>query len=158
MKIYSKLIALAVILFGIYAFSAHTMAKELIAPTRSKKGTVEQSGKLSVFSEPPGIEVLLDGTKIGLTPVIAKEIAPGTHVLKIQDKEAEIYISPGKALQYSWFKGSFREIPVKEEKDRKAPNTESATAKKEKKDRKSDQKEIELQPLYWPLNPRGPIF
>ena len=157
MKIYYRLIALSIFLFGFFAFSAQTMATELIEPTNSLKGSGEQNGKLSIFSEPPEMEVVLDGTKIGQTPIISKDIEPGTHVLKLQNKEIEIYVTPGKAHQYSWFKGSFREIAVKEE-DQTSPKTESATAQKEKKPRESDQKEIELQPGYWPLNPGGPIF
>ena len=87
MKIYSKLIVLSVFLFGIYAFATQTMAAELIEPTRTMKGTGGQNGKLSVFSEPPEMEVILGGTKIGKTPIRSKVIAPGTHVLKIQNKE-----------------------------------------------------------------------
>ena len=158
MKIYSKLIGIIVILLGICTFTSQTVAKELIAPTRSLQDTVEEKGKLSVFSEPPGETVVLDGTKIGLTPVIEKEIAPGAHVLKIKDKETEIYVTPGKPLQYSWFKGSFREVPVKEKADWTPPKTESASKQKPKKPQESDKEEIKLQPQYWPLDPTGPIF
>ena len=62
-------------------FPALLMAAELIAPTRTLKGKNDQSGRLSVFSEPPELEVSLDGTDIGKTPVISKEVEPGTHLI-----------------------------------------------------------------------------
>ena len=48
------------------------IASDLIEPTRTLEGTSDQSAKLSVFSEPPGLQVTLDGAAIGKTPVLER--------------------------------------------------------------------------------------
>ncbi len=134
------------------------IASELIEPTRSLKGTSEQPAKLSVFSEPPQLQVTLDGTVIGKTPVLEKEIEPGIHVIRIKDSETEIDVKPGKPVQYTWNKGSFIIIPAA---TRSSVPTQPAEKEKDPpkaKSEKPEEKKEELQPLYWPLNPRGPIY
>ena len=139
------------------SFHSGLMAAELIAPTRkldSEKGLME---KLSVFSEPPGLDVRLDGTEIGKTPIISREVEAGAHIIRIQESEIKIFVIPGKALQYSWFKGSFIEIPEKKEEVQQPKSEEVKTPQKTKSEQRAV-REIELEPLYWPLNPGGPIF
>jgi hypothetical protein len=133
------------------------MAAELIEPTRTLKGQNDQKGRLSVFSEPPKLEVTLDGTEIGKTPVVARQVEPGIHILKVRDSETEIYVGSGKEHQYSWYKGSFIKIPAKKETP-KQQKAETAKPRQKKKTEKPSAREEDLQPLYWPLNPRGPIF
>ena len=57
-------------------------SSELIKPTRALDSTGEKLGKLSVFSEPPGLEVTLEGTIIGKTPIFLDEVKPGSHRLQ----------------------------------------------------------------------------
>ena len=133
------------------------MAAELIAPTHTLEGKNAQSGRLSVFSEPPELEVTLDGTDIGKTPVISKEVGPGTHVIRVKDSEINIIVKPGQPLQYSWFKGSFFVIPVKT-KDVQQQKPKAAKIPEKPKAKQSAEKKEELQPLYWPLNPQGHIY
>ena len=84
---------------------------ELIEPSRTLKGQQKPMGRLSVFSEPPELDVLLDGVEIGKTPVISKEVTSGVHILRLKDTEKEITILSGKSLQLSLFKDSLIEIP-----------------------------------------------
>ena len=159
MKISSNALRLAVIIWVMFILPALLMAAGLIEPTRTiENGSVLQMGKLSVFSEPPEMEITLDGEKIGATPLIYKDVAPGSHILKIKDTETEINVKPGEPLRFSWVEGAFREIPIEEKEKPTQQKPEQETAKKGKKSQEREQKEIELQPLYWPLNPKGPIF
>jgi len=106
MKPFVKFMVYTTYFFAFLSFHPLLMAAELITPTRtldSEKGLME---KLSVFSEPPGLDVTLDGTEIGKTPIISREVEPGAHIIRIQDSETKIFVKPGKAHQYSWFKGS----------------------------------------------------
>ena len=133
------------------------MAAELIEPTRTLNGKSDQPGRLSVFSEPPELEVTMDGTDIGRTPVISKEVEPGIHVIRIKDSETNIIVKPGQPLQYSWFKGSFIVIPVKT-KEIQQQKPKAAKSPEGPKTKQSAENKEELQPFYWPLNPRGPIY
>jgi len=139
------------------SFHSVLMAAELIAPTRKLDSEKVLMEKLSVFSEPPGLDVILDGSEFGKTPIISREVASGAHIIRIQDSETKIFVTPGKPLQYSWFKGSLIEIPEKK-KEVQQPKTEDVKTPQNKKSEQRAEKEIELEPLYWPLNPRGPIF
>jgi len=130
---------------------------ELIAPTRTLEGQQKPMGRLSVFSEPPKLDVLLDGVNIGKTPVISKEVKSGVHILRVKDIEKEITILPGKSLQLSLFKGSIIEIPEKKAEAPTQPKLEEKRTIKEKKPQGSNMDEKENDPLYWPMNPFGPI-
>jgi hypothetical protein len=131
----------------------------LVEPTHSMEGKEEKPGELAVFSEPPNLEVMLDGEKIGETPV-AVEVKPGEHTLSIEKAEKTVNILPGESLRLSLFKGEFIEIPEEEEKPVvKAPEQPkimpggSQQARRERREnpQKYDQ-------FYWPQNPRGPIY
>ena len=52
---------------------------DLIEPSRTLTGKQKPMGRLSVFSEPPALNVFLDGVEIGKTPVISKKVAAGDH-------------------------------------------------------------------------------
>jgi hypothetical protein len=141
-----------------YLPSPGSLYAGLIEPTRTLDTALDDLGILNVFSEPPALDIRLDGKVIGKTPLVSVELPAGMHVLRIGGSEAKIFINARKATSLSWFKGSFIEIP---EKTRAAgePTTES-----KKKEVKPSQPEITPgkaiapnDPFYWPLNPRGPI-
>ena len=131
---------------------------ELIEPTRTLKSQEEPMGKLTVLSEPPELDVVLDGTEIGKTPVVSMEVRAGDHVLRIKDTKKEISILPGKLLQLSLYKDSLIEIPEKKLESPKQPKLEEKRTTGAKKPKDSDEEKIQYRPLYWPLNPRGPIY
>jgi hypothetical protein len=147
----------AIICVPLSYFSSLTSA-ELIAPTRTLSEAKEQPGKLSVFSEPPALAVTLDGSDIGKTPVVAQEVEPGTHLIRIEDSETEIFVKPGQPLQYSWFKGSFIEVPVEKKEVRQHPKAEQPEPSQKPPSERSEEKKEDSHPLYWPLNPTGPIY
>lgn len=136
-----------------YGFGA-----ELIEPTRALDGENQQPGRLSVFSEPPGLGVRLDGKVIGKTPLTIDSISQGTHILRMENKETKITIDPGEDRRVSFFKDAFVELPAEDKATRKA-----ATAAEEQPVRVSDskppaEKGQTLEPGYFPLNPRGRIY
>jgi len=128
---------------------------ELIAPTRTLSGQEPTTGRLSVFSEPPDLPVLLDGVDIGKTPVILKEVAAGTHTLRVKGTEKEITVPPDKSLQLSFFKDVLIIIP--EKKPQVSTNPKSEEKKQETKPEESNRNNEQDSPLYWPMNPLGPI-
>ncbi len=134
---------------------------ELIEPSRTKDGQQKPMGRLSVFSEPPDLDVYLDDSKIGKTPVISKEVTPGVHILRVKDTEKEITILSGKPLQLSLFKDSLIKIPEKKAKAPTQPKLEQKMDSEEKKPDEPNKKKTKngpkYDPPYWPLNPTGPI-
>jgi hypothetical protein len=132
---------------------------ELIAPTRTLESAKDDLGILNVFSEPPALEISLDGKVIGKTPLLSLELSSGTHVLRIDGSEAKIFISARKATSLSWFKGSFIQIP---EKTKTAGEPVPESKRKETKPGQTEgsagKESIPTNPIYWPLNPRGPIY
>jgi len=130
---------------------------ELIEPSRTVKGQEISNGRLSVFSEPPELAVLLDGVEIGKTPVISKEVTSGVHILRVKNTEKEITILSGKSLQLSLFKDSLIEIPEKKDEAPTQPKLEEKMAPEEKKTEESNKDKKQYDPFYWPMNPSGPI-
>lgn len=130
---------------------------ELIEPTRTLRGHKKPNGRLSVFSEPPGLDVLLDGLEFGKTPVISKEVTSGVHILRVKDIEKEITILSGKSLQLSLFKDVLIEVPEKKADAPTQPKLEENMATEEKKAQDSNKDKKQYDPFYWPLNPSGPI-
>ncbi|MGD8524260.1 MAG: PEGA domain-containing protein [Desulfobacterales bacterium] len=145
--------------FGIVLlFASSTVwSAELIAPTRSLEGAIDEKATLSVSSEPPGLNVTLDGTVIGETPVIEKEIEPGSHVVRIGDSETQIYARTGKPIQLSWFKGTFIEMPIKKADSRQQLQPEVVEKKPKPQTEAPQKKTGKYDPAYWPTNPTGPI-
>ena len=84
----------------------------LIEPTRTQEPIDEKSGTLSVLSEPPGLDVSLDGAGIGKPPIISKVLGSGIYILRGKGEKTEIYITPGKNLRVGLYKGSFIEFPA----------------------------------------------
>jgi len=135
-----------------------SMASDLIEPTRTLESSSEQPAKLSVFSEPPELLVTLDGSAIGKTPVLEREVKPGLHVIRIKDSETEIDVKPGQPVQFSWIKGSFIKIPSAPEGGSPAQPAEKEKVLPKAESEKPEEKKDELRPLYWPLDPKGPIY
>ena len=132
---------------------------ELIEPSRTLEGQQKPIGigRLSVFSEPPELDVLLDSIGIGKTPIISKEVKSGVHILRVKDTEKEITILSGKSLQLSLFKDSLIEIPAKKAEPPTQPKLEEKMATEEKKTEDSNMDKKQYDPFYWPMNPGGPI-
>lgn len=132
---------------------------QLIEPTRSLQDASGGAGILNVLSEPPGIEVQVDGRLIGKTPVFSARFPPGVHVLRIKDSETEIHLAAGKTFAISWFKGSFIEIPETVKPAAEIAKEPQLSPAKPKLDKGSGvQQRTAKDPYYWPLNPRGPIY
>jgi hypothetical protein len=136
MKVLSKIVIF--FLVGSVFLLGYSVAwsSELIEPTRTLESTGEKLGKFTVSSGPPRLDVKMDGTVIGETPVVLQEVEPGIHIIRIKDSETEIFIAPGKSIQLSWFKGAFIEIPEEVKKDHKQQREEK---KKTSQKRKSEQ-------------------
>ena len=132
-------------------------ASDLIEPTRALSSPAEKAGKLSIFSEPPGIDVNMDGTQIGKTPVVGQKVEPGIYVIRVKDSETEINAEPGKLTKISWFKGAFIEIPAEVAKSRKQQSEEKKEVPLTRMSEQPAEKKEKPDPLYWPLNPKGPI-
>jgi len=132
---------------------------ELIEPSRTLEGQQKPIGigRLSVFSEPPELDVLLDSIGIGKTPIISKEVKSGVHILRVKDTEKEITILSGKSLQLSLFKDSLIEIPAKKAEAPTQPKLEEKMATEEKKTEDSNMDKKQYDPFYWPMNAGGPI-
>ena len=102
------------------------LSGELISPTRTLRGSQEPFGILTVVSEPPGLNVFLDGSELGQTPIFLKKVRPGSHTLRVKQAETDIDVAPGKILQIIFFKGSFTarmeefKTPAKSEEKRPA--------------------------------------
>jgi len=136
----------------------NSFGAELIEPTRVLEDDNQKSGQLSVFSEPPGLGVTLDGKAIGKTPLILKSVAQGTHVLRVEKKETIITIGPGEVRRLSFFKDAFVEIPAEEKVSRVAPMSAGDQAVQASGSEQPPEKSQKLEPGYFPLNPRGRIY
>jgi len=90
-------------------------AEESIAPTRSLESARELAGKLNVTSEPPGLEVFLDGLWIGRTPVWRHDVKPGVHKLQVGDFQAAVNVETGEIKALNLFQDSLIELPKKSE-------------------------------------------
>ena len=133
------------------------ISAELIDPSRTLKNHQKPMGRLSVVSEPPGLDVFLDQSNICKTPIFSVEIISGTHSLRVKDTETEIYILPNKPLRLSLFKGTFIEVKKKEKEA--TLKTEEGTKEKNpaRPTQENTRYQPEYDPAYWPLKPGGPI-
>jgi hypothetical protein len=119
-----KLTKITIVLgFAFLLVYSPAWSSELIKPTRALDSTGEKLGKLSVFSEPSGLEVTLEGTIIGKTPLFLDEVKTGSHRLRVKNSVTDIIIEPGKTLQISLFNDKFILIPATDKKPPKQPAT-----------------------------------
>jgi hypothetical protein len=110
-KIY-KFVVFLVSFFTIIVLNFSALQAGLIEPTRSLKATAEDPGQLTVFSEPPGLSIKLDGKFIGQTPMRMNAVDPGPHQLQVGESVTEIYFEPGQAFHISLFKNKFIQFQV----------------------------------------------
>ncbi|MCW9017554.1 MAG: PEGA domain-containing protein [Kangiellaceae bacterium] len=155
MRIFLKLFIIG--LFLVFVVAAIAVGGELIQPTRTLQSSEISSGSLTVFIEPPGLEVFLDQSNIGKTPIHAVEVTPGTHSLRIKDTENEIHVRSGKSLRLSWFKGTFIEVKAPEKETIQKPEEGTAEKKPAEPTEEKTGYQPKYDPAYWPLKPSGPI-
>jgi hypothetical protein len=157
MRIFPKLFFLG--LFPVFLFVAVTYAVsgELIQPTRTLQSSEKMPGMLSVFSEPPMLDVFLDQSNIGKTPILSMEVTPGVHTLKVEASETEIYVIPGKSLRLSLFKGTFIEVKEQKKETIQKPEEDAAGKKPAEPTEEKAGDKTKYDPAYWPLKPGGPI-
>ncbi len=98
--------------FTVSVFNISGLQAELLEPTRSLKAADEDPGRLTVFSEPPGLSVKLDGALVGQTPMRIERVEPGIHQLQVSESTTEINIEPDKTFHISLFKNKFIQFQV----------------------------------------------
>ena len=157
MRILPKLILFFVFLVFLFVAVTFSIGAELIEPSRTLEGQQKPMGRLTVYSEPPELDVLLDDINIGKTPVISKQVATGTHVLRIKETEKEIVILPETSLGISYCKDSLIGIPEKKIEVPTPPKPKEQPKIPEKKTEDSKKEKKQLDPFYFPTNPSGPI-
>jgi hypothetical protein len=79
---------------------------QLIEPTRTLQEPGKTWGGLTVFSEPPQLDVYLDGEKVGSTPLWLRDVQAGPHTLKIALVETSVHVEKGKRLIIGLFRGN----------------------------------------------------
>lgn len=135
-----------------------SISGELIEPTRTIQKPEKAAGRISVFSEPPGLDVFLNNLMIGKTPILSMVVEQGTYNLKVKDSKKEIYVMPGKSLRLSLYKGHFIEIQEKEiEPPQKSEEKATEKIDTAEPEEKKTEYEPTFEPYYWPMNPSGPI-
>jgi hypothetical protein len=135
-----------------------SFAFDLIEPSRTLSSPAKSAGELSVFSEPPELNVKIDGTQIGKTPLVGQKLEPGIHAIRVKDSEIEIYVEPGKSIRLSWFKDTFIEIPAETKEGNQRQSAAQEKVSHIKISTQPVEKKEKADPFYWPLNPRGPIY
>ena len=123
MKRSTEFIVCSMFICAFLVFPFYLAAADRIAPTRTLKGEKGQMGKLAVFSEPPGLDVTLNGDGFGKTPISLDGLKSGTHRLRVKNSETDITIEPGKTLQISLYKDKFILIPATDKKPPNQPTT-----------------------------------
>lgn len=86
---------------------SQSFGDELIDPTRTPGDPEKTWGGLTVFSEPPQLDVELDGKKVGTTPLRLRQVETGLHKLKIKEIEKDVHVKEGKIVRIGLFKGTF---------------------------------------------------
>ena len=103
-------------LFLLLSFSGANplLAGDLIPPSRMQGTTAEPHCTLVVFSEPPKLEVYLDGAHLGQTPLWGAKATPGLHKIRVDNTESDIILTPGKRLKIGLLRGEFITLPEQE--------------------------------------------
>jgi hypothetical protein len=166
MKFISKLTFIGAVVCFIQFTSFTSASSELIEPTRNPGKKSEEISRLTVLSEPPGLNIILDGNDIGKTPAFLVEVQSGIHTLKVKNAETEIYIKPGETLKISLFKDEFVQIPVetitREKQPEPQPQVEASapTPVKSDPEAKRVQKNTEQAQERWMrfINGTSPVF
>jgi hypothetical protein len=131
MKKFSKIMVILTGFFAISLFNSAVLNAEMIEPTRTLKKTSADPGQLTVFSEPPGQVVKIDGAPVGKTPLRIQEVVPGAHRLQVSNSITEINLEPGTAFHISLFKNKFiqfqvvKKEPEQQSETKRYPKTET---------------------------------
>lgn len=157
MQRFRTLIIVAVACFSL-ASLADFARGDLIAPTRALEGESSKMGKLSIYSEPQGLSVFLDGQLIGETTIQMKSVVQGRYDLQIESTKTIIFIKPGGSHRYSYREGFFFEVKAKETKVQNEPDTAKTETAQPSETINRTGNEEGLEPGFFPLNPRGPIY
>lgn len=88
------------------AAGEYTDFREALANASRTMPSAENSGAVTVTTEPPGATVYIDGIEAGITPVTVTGIPPGTRTLYLrlagyQDIYLQVSVSPGVTGVYS---------------------------------------------------------
>jgi len=127
MRVCNILILLVVFVLVNLFCNSLARSAELIQPSRTLGEEPQTSGRLTVLSEPPGLNITLNGDSLGKTPIFLVEIDSGIHTLRVKDSETDILVQPGKTVKISLHKDEFILIPVKEKPVAEQPVTEVST-------------------------------
>jgi PEGA domain len=105
-------------------------AGELIEPSRTLQEAGKTWGGLTIFSEPPQLDVYLDGEKVGQTPLWLRKVETGLHRIKIGPAETSVRIEKDKKIKLGLLKGSFviSSEPAKETPKVSQPSEQQAVA------------------------------
>ena len=103
---------------------------ELIEPTRTLQEAGKTWGGLTIFSEPPQLEIYLDGEKVGQTPLWLRKVETGLHTIKIGHAQTSVRIETDKRLKVGLLNGSFviSSEPAKETPRVSQPSEQQAVA------------------------------
>ena len=127
MKTYLKLTVFFVVFCTFFGFNLVSLQAEKIEPSRSLKSQSGGPGRLTVFSEPPGQDVKLDGVSVGPAPVRIKSVEPGIHQLQVGKSVTEIYIAPDQTFHISLFRNRFIQFEVASEQGSATAGTDDSS-------------------------------
>jgi hypothetical protein len=97
---------------------------DLIEPTRGLSEDNQSQAELWVFSEPPGQKVVVNGSVVGMTPVILRAVSAAVHSLQVGGSETSVVVEPGKTTQIVLFKGEFIRVPESHRRSRQQGATQ----------------------------------
>ena len=105
-------------------------AGDPIEPTRTLQEAGKTWGGLTIFSEPPQLDVYLDGEKVGQTPLWLRKVETGLHTIKIGHAQTSVRIETDKRLKVGLLNGSFviSSEPAKETPRVSQPSEQQAVA------------------------------
>jgi hypothetical protein len=106
------LIIIMLVGLALAGFGYAAAATDLIEPSRTLSDGAPAMGLLTVVSEPPGLEIVLNDTPIGATPLFRHPTPAGTHTLRVAGTETIIAVEPGRTLRISRFKEKFIALPL----------------------------------------------
>ena len=130
MKNFSKIMTPWILCLTFFGFSWVVSHAELIEPSRTLKASSGNPGHLTVFSEPPGQIVKLDGVNVGAAPIRIKALDPGPHNLQVGKSATEIYIEPDKTFHISLFRERFIQFQVAREGSITPSSTDASSSVK----------------------------
>jgi len=157
---YRTLMVMVVVLSGLGLALATGSHSEPIEPTRNLQTAADEHAILNVYSEPPALEVELNGKTVGKTPLTLENLIPGFHSVRIKGAETKIQLTAGQPKTISWFKGVFIAVPEKVKRPEKASieSEPKISGPKPIKGSLTTPEGSRSDPYYWPLNPKGPIY